>query len=114
MTQTYKDTDAKGKSAAVVFGNPTDAAGNQVSVKDGSVKFGSSNDGVATVTQDPTNPMAASVSFTGKNGSADIVISANADLVDGGTDDEITGLVTFVVETTEATGFGDPSIAPLA
>lgn len=111
MTTTYKDIDAKGKSAVVTWGDPVDAAGNKTGGIQGTAEFASSNEDVATVEPDPSSPLGVKVTFTGLNGSTDVSIKADADLGDGV--DEITDLVTFVIETTEATGFGAPTVGDL-
>lgn len=120
MTTTFKDGEAKGKSALVVFGTPINRAGNPAPVQPGTVKFSSTNEEVLTVEAAPEEgDYAVKATFTGKLGSADVIIMADADLEDDGNvdteDDEtiIQGLTTFVIEPEAASGFGEPTVGEL-
>jgi hypothetical protein len=120
MTTILKDGEAKGKSALVVFGNPINRAGNPAPVQAGTVKFASTNEEVLTVEPSPEDgDFAVKATFTGKLGSADVTITADADLEDDGNidtqEDEtiISGLSTFVIEPEMASGFGAETIGEL-
>jgi DNA-binding protein YbaB len=109
-TITLNDIDAQGASGVIAFGNPIDAVGNETAVQEGTFAAVSSNEAVATVELSPENgAYAVKVTLTGKTGSADITVSADADLSAEG-DVEITGLVSIVVEATQAVGFGEATI----
>lgn len=91
----------------VEFGKPVDAKGNETSVQDGSVAWNSSDETVATVSADADNPLKATVTPTGKTGTATIEISVDADLGEGVT--TITGSADITVIAGNAVGFGEPT-----
>jgi len=107
QTIQFNDVDAKGKFVIATFGGEVDGAGNPVS--GGIPTFKSTNPDVATVENAPAdsggapNPWAMKVTFTGKNGSCDAVI----------TDGDLSNLITFVINTTAATGIGDAVVSDL-
>lgn len=109
------DIDAQGATGVISFGAPVSAVGNLAQVEAGSFKASSSNEAVATVVVSPEDgEYAVKVTLTGVAGSADIKVTADADL-DAATEDApeeklIEGLVSIVVEATEATGFGEATI----
>ncbi len=70
------------QKCAVGVGAPVDAKGAPAQVQDGSVVWSSSDPNVATVTADATDPLKAVV-VAGLPGTAQINVSADADLGDG-------------------------------
>lgn len=112
--QNYKDTQVQGKVSIGDFGAPADAAGNETTVVAGSVVFKSSNEAVLTVVAEiAKSEYAFRATFTGKAGSADVIITANPDINSDGGLLEITGLTTYVVSTDEATSFKQPTVGDL-
>lgn len=72
--------DDKTASATVT---PLDAKGNPAQVQAGSAVWSSSDESVATVTPDPANELAATVTPVGPLGVAQIKLECDADLGDG-------------------------------
>lgn len=115
-TVQFKDVDAMGKGIVATFTLPANEAGNRPTLVAGSLQAVSSNPEVATAsvgTVDEENGLYPLViSYTGKKGSADCKLIASGDL-DGSGDAPIEGLVTSVITTDEATGFGEPAVSEL-
>lgn len=82
--------------------SPIDKKGAIAPVQDGSVAWASSDETVATVVVDPTNPLAATVTAVGV-GVVQITVTADADLSEGVT--TITGSGALEVVAGEAVGF---------
>lgn len=115
-TVTFKDVNAMGKKVIATFTLPVNEAGNRPTLVPGSLQAVSSNPEVATAelgTIDEENGLYPLViNYTGKKGSADCKLIASGDL-DGSGDAPIEGLVTSVITTDEATGFGEPAVSEL-
>lgn len=113
-TVIISDVDAQGAVGVISFGAPVSAAGNVTTIEAGTFSVTSSNEAVATAVVSPEDgEYAIRVSLTGVAGSADIKVSADADLDAG--DDQIRlieGMVSVVVEVTEAVGFGEAVVGP--
>jgi hypothetical protein len=112
MTVTLTDT----QYVSGAIGAPVDAKGFPAAIQTGSVTFTSSDETVATVTQDTTNELGFTVTAQ-KPGVAQITATADADLGEGVSN--ITGF--FGVEVTGGTAigfgnftFGIPAEQPVA
>lgn len=112
----FLDTDAAGKKVVATFTLPANAAGNVPTLKEGSLRAESTNPEVATAAVGNVNAEAGTydleINFTGKKGSADCKLIASPDLDNSG-DPDIEGLVTAVITTAEASGFGEPTVSEL-
>lgn len=89
--------------------NPVDKYGNAATVQDGSVKFTSDDEEIATVEPNPDGgPYSCTVTTQKKTGATAIRISADADLDESpDADKEITGQLAVEVLPGEATGFAE-------
>lgn len=92
----------------ITYPKPVDKKGQPAPVQDGSVKFSSSDETAATVTQDPADPFKATVRSVGA-GVTSVNIEADADMGDGTT--LIHGEpISFQISGGQAVGFGSPTI----
>lgn len=95
----------------IEFGAPVDKRGKPAKVQPGSVRWSIGDSAVATVEQDPTNPLKATVTGIAPNEDGEgtvINIEADADLGDGVK--SISGVEPLVVTSGEAVGFGPASL----
>lgn len=89
--------------------NPVDKYGNPASVQDGSVKFTSDDESIATVESNPDGgAYSCTITTKTKTGATAIRISADADLDESPeADKEITGQLAVEVVAGQATGFAE-------
>ena len=115
-TVTHKDVDAMGKKIIATFTLPKNAAGNTPDLVPGSLRATSSNEEVATASIGAVDATAGTydleIFYPGKKGSADCKLIASPD-VDGSGDADIEGMVTSVITTDEASGFGEAAVSEL-
>lgn len=90
--------------------SPIDAAGNPAQVQAGSVSWASSDPAILSVTPNPADEMEAEVVAIGPLGSAQVQVSADADLGDGVK--SINGIGDVQVIASEATTVGLAFDAP--
>ncbi len=72
--------DTQKDPIVIVWGVPVDAANMPAKVQDGKYALSSTDESIATVSQDADNPLKGIITFTGKQGDVAIKISADADL----------------------------------
>jgi hypothetical protein len=91
--------------------NPVDKYGNPATVQDGSVKFTSDDETIATVEPNPDGgPYSCTVTTQKKTGATAVRIAADSDLDQSPNAEKIiTGQLAVEVLPGEATGFADPS-----
>lgn len=95
----FSMTDSQQVVASV---QPVTAKGKPAQVQSGSVEWSSSNPGVITVTEDPSNELSALI-VAGAPGIAQVTFSADADLGEGVV--PISGVADVEVTASAATGF---------
>jgi hypothetical protein len=91
---------------------PIDAKGNPAEVQDNAYAVSSTDETVATVAQDATNPRLVTVTPTGKLGPVSVKISADADLGTGVIN--ISDQLDIEVDAGQAVGFAAPTVSGVA